>query len=223
MILKTTTKMSDDIKFYEDTNEYSFRFGDVLKGFVSSTPNLDNPPMTSENMDYTISIAMPKYCAIISPCCSIADQVISLSPLVYVRPSFFNNPYFAEDLTRINRPMPAEKSLPPIAWEKMDETEKQDRLSKGLEYTLLDLFIYKEHEIFPVHEVHRKNADNIFTRYYMIDFRNTFKVVCSKIKKPNVVPLEAKCLQLTIGARKDLRDKIAYYYGRVPEEDALDE
>jgi len=223
MTLKTTIKMSDDIRFYQDINEQSFRFGDVLKGFVSSTPNLHDLPMTLKNMDYTIDISMPKYCAIISPCCSIADEVISLSPLLPVRNSFFNNPYFAEDLTRINRPVPPEKSLPQVAWEKMEKKEKQERLSKGLAYTFVELFIYKGHEIFPEYEVHRKNAENARTRHYMIDFRYTFKVVCSKIKKPNVVPLEAKCLQLTIETRKDLREKIAHYYGRVPEEDVLED
>lgn len=211
----------NEIVFYQDTIDSNFRFGDVLKGFVSSTPNLSEPLLASNDMDYSIDISMPSYCAIISPCCSIADKVISLSPLIPVRSAFFSNPYFEEDLTRINQLVSPERSLPPIAWQEMKEEEKQEKLSKGMAYTFVELFIYKEHEIFPEYEVHRKNADNILTRYYMIDFRNTFKVNCSKIKKPDAVPLEAKCLQLTIEAREELRNKIGHYYGRTPEEDIM--
>ena len=220
-MLKNTIKMNE-IEFYQDAIDPSFRFGDVLKGFVSSTPNLPEPPLASNNMDYSIKISMPSYCAIISPCCSISDQVISLSPLMPVRNTFFDNPYFEEDLTRINRLVPPDRSVPPIAWQKMLEEEKQKRLNKGMSYTFIDLFIYKEHEIFPEYKVHRRKASTILTRYYMIDFRNTFKVNCSKIKKPNVVPLKTKCLQLTIEARKELRDKISYYYGRPAKEDIID-
>jgi len=207
--------------FYEDRIDLSFRFGDVLKGFVSSTPNLHTPPLTSNNMDYSIEISLPSYCAIISPCCSIADKVISLSPLIPVRNTFFNNPYF-EDLTRINRLVPPENSLPPIVWEKMSEQEQQERLNKGMAYTFVELFVYEEHEIFTKYDIHRKNANNISTRYYMVDFRNTFKVNCSEIRKPNNVPSKTKCLQLTIETRRELRDKIAYYYNRPAEEDIID-
>jgi len=208
--------------FYEDRIDPSFRFGDVLKGFVSSTPNLHAPPLTPNNMDYSIAISLPSYCAIISPCCSIADQVISLSPLIRVRNAFFNNPYFEENLTRINRLVPPENSLPPIAWEKMSEEEQQERLNSEMFYTFVDLFVYEEHEMFTEYEVHRKNANNILTRYYMVDFRNTFKVNCSEIRKPNEVPIETKCLQLTIETRQELRDKITYYYNRPAVEDIID-
>ncbi len=220
-MLKNTIKMNE-IEFYQDAIDRRFRFGDVLKGFVSSTPNIPEPPIASNNMDYSIKISMPAYCATISPCCSIADQIISLSPLMPVRNTFFNNPYFEEDLTRINRLVPPEKSVPPLAWQEMPEEKKQERLNDGMAYTFVELFIYKENEIFPEYEVRRRNANNILTRYYMIDFRSTFKVNCSKIKKPNVVPLKTKCLQLTIEARKELRDKIAHYYSRIPREDIID-
>jgi hypothetical protein len=219
---KNFIKMNDT-PFYQDSIDPNFRFGDVLKGFVSSTPNLTEPLLTPSKPDYSIDVSMPLYCIIISPCCSIADQIISLSPLVQVRSAFFNNPFFAEDLTRINRLVPPDKSLSPAVWETMPEEQKRERLIKGMAYTFVELFVYREHEIFPQYEVHRKNAVNVLTKYYMVDFRNTFRVNCSKVKKPDTVPLEAKCLQLAVQARKELRAKIAFYYGRTPAEDKQDE
>ena len=209
----------NDMLFYQDKMDSNFRFGDVLKGLVLSTPNLIDLPLASNNTVFNLNISMPDYCVIVSPCCAIADQVLSLSPLIPVLNTFFKNPYFEEDLTRINREILPDKTLPHFVWEKLPDEEKLDRLSKGMAYTFLDFFIYKEHPIFPKYEVHRKGAENMFTSYYMIDFRNTFRINCSKIKKPDVVPLEAKCLQLTIDARKELREKIAFYYGNPPMED----
>jgi hypothetical protein len=61
----------------------------------------------------------------------------------------------------------------------------------------------------------------IETNYYMIDFRNTSKLNCERIINPKDAPLESKCLQLSIQARSELRDKIAYYYARIPKEDKI--
>ena len=60
---------------------------------------------------------------------------------------------------------------------------------------------------------------DIVTKFYMIDFRNTYKLDCEKIVSPKDAPLEAKVLELSIEARADLRNKIAFYYGRTPQED----
>ena len=208
--------------FYQENNDNLFRFGDILKGFIFSTPNLSEPFMKPFSEDYFIEISRPLYCAIISPCCSISDKTLSLSPLIRVVNSFYNNPYFAEDLTRVNRVVPPINSVPPQQWDNMDTDKRQELLNQEPGYTFLDLFVYKENELFPEYEIHRKGTDNIKTRNYMIDFRNTFKVSCSKIKDPKNVPIEAKCLQLTIEARADLRDKISFYYGRIPNEDKTD-
>jgi hypothetical protein len=220
-MLKNIIKMNET-PFYEDKPENGFRFGDVLRGFISSTPNLSDLLVSAGIADYRIEISMPRYCVVVSPCCSIEGEVISLSPLVEVRNTFFSNPYFEEDLTRINRLVPPDKSVPPDAWKKMPDDEKFKRQNNGMAYTFLEQFIYKDHDIFSEYEVKRKKAPNIFTKFYMIDFRYTFRVICSKIKNPNNVPTEAKCLQLTIGTRQELRDKISHYYGRVPVEDLND-
>ncbi len=205
--------------FYLEPFDTSFRFGDVLKGFVVSTPNFSNPPLTNENMNFNIEVSLPSYCVVLSPCCSISDKTIALSPLIKLYPTFFKNEYFTEDLTRVNRLVPPEKTMPSYAWEKLSLEKKQEILDKGEGYTFLDLFIYKEHDLFPKYEISRKSEDNIFTKYYMIDFRNIFRVNSSSIKNPNVVPIESKCLQLTIETRTDLRLKITKYFSRIPDED----
>ena len=64
-----------------------------------------------------------------------------------------------------------------------------------------------------------KQEENIQTNYYMIDFRNTYKLYYDKIKSK--ASLESKCLQLSLQARAELRDKISYYYGRAPKEDII--
>jgi len=211
----------NDAVFYQESIDPGFRFGDVIKGFISATPNVSNPPINSDNTDYSIDISI-SYCAIVSPCCSIKDKVISLSPLLHVNKDIFKNPYFKEDLTRINRIVPPEKSVSPIAFKKMPPEKKEEILSKDHSYTFVNLFIYKEHDLFPEYPIRLKDADDFNTRYYVIDFRNTFRVNCSKIQNPTNVPPGLKCLQLTIDTRKVLRDKIAYYYGRTPAEDIVD-
>ena len=138
------------------------------------------------------------YCAIVSPCCSIKDKVISLSPLLHINKDIFRNPYFIEDLTRINRIVTPEKSLPPIAFDKMQPEKKAEILSRGSHYAFRSLFIYKENDLFPEYPIQLNGADNFNTKYYQIDFRNTFRVNCSKIQNPTNVPPGLKCLQLTI-------------------------
>ncbi len=61
-------------------------------------------------------------------------------------------------------------------------------------------------------------------RYYMIDFRAAYKLNCDKITRKRQdnqdIPIQ-KYLQLTVNARKKLRDKIAAYYSRIPEDDEI--
>lgn len=195
----------------------ALRFGDVLKGYILAATNIDEPNL---NNNYKIDINLPTYCIVLSPCCSIGDKIISLSPLIGLNGAFFKNPYFAEDLTRINRKMQPQEAIPPKVWENLPIKEKEKRLEEGYAYAFLEFFVYDKHELFPNYTVNRKE-ENIETNYYMIDFRNAFKVSCEKIITPKNAPLESKFLQLSIKSRSELRDKLAYYYARVPKEDML--
>lgn len=206
--------------FYQESLDPALRFGDVLKGFVITTPSISDPV---ELKQYFVEINHPNYCVILSPCCSIGDKVISLSPLIQIRNSFLTNPFFEEDLTRINRKMEAQDAVSPAVWKSFTEEEKQKRLNEGKAYASSELFIYEQNLLYNKYELNLKGKGKIGTGYYMIDFRNTHKVNCEKIITNSKSPLELKCLQLSIEARNELRDKLTHYYGRVPEEDKLQE
>jgi len=213
--------------FYEKDIDNALRFGDVLKGYIAITPNIKSPILIQSDLNegYNINVNLPVFSVIISPCCSIGDDIISLTPLIEVRNTFFNNPYFKEDLTRINRKMEPQLAVPPYIWKSLPQEEKQRRVQEagkeGRAYAFLNIFIYEGCGLFPEYTVNIKQGGNIQTNYYMIDFRNTYKLYCDKIKSPEKAPLESKCLQLSLQARDELRNKISYYYARVPKEDSV--
>lgn len=203
--------------FYEKEVDKALRFGDVLRGFVLAASDIEEP---DSRKSFAIDVDLPSYCVVLSPCCSIGHKKISLTPLIRVRHSFFDNPYFEEDLTRINRKMEPQQSVAPIVWDQFSPEEKQKRLEEGLNYAFLGLFIYEKHDLFPEYCLGGRKGNTV-TNYYMIDFTDIQKVNCGKIVTPENAPLDTKCLQLSVDARSELRDKIAYYYARVPKEDKI--
>jgi len=210
--------------FYEERMDNVLRFGDILRGYIAITPRIKVPflEVSSLNEGYNIDVNLPIFSVVLSPSCSIGHAIISLTPLIKVRNTFFDNPYFAEDLTRINPKMEPQQAVPPHVWNKFPPEEKQKRLEEGYGYAFVELFVYEKNDLFPIYTVHRKGKqEDIKTSYYMIDFRNTYKLNYEKIKTPEDAPLESKCLQLSIQARSELRDKIAYYYARVPKEEKI--
>ena len=209
--------------FYNETLDKELRFGDVLRGFIFSTPAIHDPLIRhlSEYGGYTIDINKPLFSIVLTPCCSIGDKIITLSPLFRIRSGFFDNEYLAEDLTNINREMEPEQSVPKHIWDGFTEAQKQERRNEGKSYAFIDLFIYEKNDLFPEYTVHRRTVDNITTNYYMIDFRNLYKFNCDKIIRTPENPLEAKCSQLSIQTRAELRNKMAKYFGRAPKEDII--
>jgi len=204
--------------FFQEEIQKELRFGDVLKGYILTSSNIVEPNFYS---DFKIDVKLPDFCVVLSPCCSIGNKIISLSPLIQVYSGFFDNPYLKEDLTRINREMESEQSVPPHVWEGFPPEEKERRLKTGKTLASVELFIYKENELFPEYTVPRRDEEDFKTRYYMIDFRNIYNLNCEKIVNTKDFPLESKCLQLTIDTRSELRYKIANYYSRVPKEDKI--
>jgi hypothetical protein len=209
--------------FYQDGLDAALRFGDVVRGYILTNAILDKPGWDTQVSDYTVNVSLPQFSVVMTPCCSIEDRTITLTPLIKLNSAFFDNPYLAEDLTRINRIMSPEQAIPPHVWNALGSGEKERRLAEGNTYAFPNLFVYEQHPSFPEYTVHRKRG-NVSTNYYMIDFRHIYKVHCNKIISPTDSPLESKHLQLSIGAREELRVKLARYYSRVPEEDqALEE
>lgn len=208
--------------FYAEEMSTALRFGDVLRGYFSTTPVIEEPALKVPIEKCNIDVKFPPYSVVMDPCSEIGHKVISLTPLLPIRGSFFDNPYLAGDLTRINRKMEPQQAIPPHAWKKMTPEQKQKRSAVGLEYAFVGLFVYEKHDLLPKYTVHRKTGD-IETKYYMINFRDVFKLCCDKINSPEDAPLESKVLELSIETRQELRDKVATYYAYVPLEDKLAE
>ncbi len=208
--------------FYQSEIDDSLRFGDLVKGYLTNNLIIKEPILSYniESHQYKIDIDMPQYSVILTPCCSIGESVISLSPLIKIKSLYLKNPFFSEELTRINRKMESQQALSPDDWETLPEVEKQIRLEEGLQYALLNIFIYDANPIFDEYTLKGKNIRN-----YMIDFKNIYKVKCDLIKRPEELHespiLDSKVLQLSIDARSQLRNKIAHYYSRAPIEDIL--
>jgi len=207
--------------FYKEGNDNVLRFGDILKGYVLTTPNIVEPILTISNTGYNIEIDLPFFSVVITPCCSIGQKTISLTPLIKLPSAFFKNPYLSEDFTRINREMEPKQSVPPDTWKILPEEEKQKRLKEGNAYACLELFVYEKNDLFPKYSIYINKQKNIETNYYMIDFKNIYKLNCEKINTPEDAPIDSKCLQLSNQVRNELRDKISYYYARVPKEDKI--
>ena len=138
-----------------------------------------------------------------------------LTPLKPISGKYFTNPYFKTKLTRINDEILAKDSVPPDKWNGLSDVEKIKRKAEGRQYSCLETFIYEGHDYFPEYEV-RKTMVN----YYEIDFRNSHKIKCNH-KKPYDQLVESKLLQLSIETRSKFREKIARFYGRIPNEDLI--
>jgi len=204
--------------FYESEPQPVLRFGDVVRGYVLSAPQIDSPG-ASPPVRYRVEVHSPTFAVIMSPCCSIGEHTLAISPLIEVLPQFFRNPYFANDLTNINRRMSAENAVWPGQWAEFSSEEKQERMSRGDVYALVEYFIYAPHDFLLPYPV--KGQEGRETGYYMIDFRRICRIECNKIVKPDQAPLETKVLQISIETRREFREKLASYFGRTPEEDKL--
>jgi len=175
----------------------------------------------SVGSSFAVEVCEARYCVVLSPCCSIGHETILLSPLIKLLPAFYANPHFVEDLTRINRTVAPELIFAPHIWAQMPDEKQQRLLGKGMSYTYLDFFIYEGHGLLPNYTVHRKGGDNIQTTCHMVDFRNVHKIRSNKIKSASDSPADMKILELSIGTRQDLRQKLTQYYARVPEEELI--
>jgi hypothetical protein len=200
--------------FYAVENDNVLRFGDVIKGFVLAASNIKDPDIIDK---YQIDINTPTFSVIVSPCCSIGEKTILLTPLIPVWSSYFENKYFSDDLTRINRKMEPQQTVSEVVWGKMSPEENIRRLKDGSCYALADKFVYSHHDLFPKYKLKKKGVpEEIETNYYMIDFKNIFKIHCDKVITPINSPIKNKELQLSIVTRGELRNKITSYFRESP-------
>lgn len=205
-------------EFYEAEPEAVLRFGDVLTGFQSTVAET-NSPTEKPLCDLAIRVSRPDYVVVMTPCCSIEKKSIALAPLSKVLPGFLNNPFLAEDTTRINGQVPPEKSVPPEVWKtKIPPERKQAMTAGGPAYVFLEFFVYQAHDLLKRYELDRQGGP-VEIGQYMVDFKSVYRVDCKLINRGAKAPSGLKLLQLTAYTREQLRDKVAYYFGRTADED----
>jgi hypothetical protein len=217
--------------FYEDQEKSGFlRLGDVVKGFISAVPEMEEPFTDKKFVNYKVTVELPKLLVVLTPCCSIGDEKISLVPLeeVGLRSDLFKVPYLKEDMTRVNRKMEAKNAIIPQKWDTIRPEKQMEILNQPMDYQLKEFFIYAEHEQLPSYTV-KIGSSYVKYRYYMIDFRMVTRVGCKSIISPNKEKaftneikqkaLDSKILELHRDTRQELRDKLVNYYGYIPNED----
>lgn len=208
--------------FYARDPQTILRFGDVVRGFLLTHSNGYSPSSAQKPDAYHIEVFHPNLAVVLTPCCTIAQRsgnMLVVSPLREIRPDlYFDNSYLRENFTRMNRKMTIQQAIGPEQWERISDEEKAQRLahSPGKQYIILNEFVYEKHDLLPEYELTYKH-NKVTINYYMIDFRN----ICRVQKSSDVNPSAIKLLQLSIQARAELRDKLAHYFGRRPEEDVV--
>ena len=210
------------LMFYENNPQSILRFGDIVRGFLL-TYSQGYIPSSAEKPDtFRIDVSHPELAAVLTPCCTIAQDsgnMVILTPLRQIRPDYyFTNSYLKEDFTRMNREMTIQQAIGPEKWGRISDEEKSQRLSDspGRQYINLNFFVYDKHDLLPEYEL-KFNRLRESINYYMIDFRSICRVQMPKELNPSSV----KILQLSVSARQELREKLAHYFGRKPEEDIL--
>ena len=205
--------------FYDPNPEPDLRFGDVITGFHLCVPQLHHPGAGPDGCVLTVAMTRPSYFAVMSPCCSIKNKQLSLTPLVQIRPAIKKTPYFVEDLTRINRRGPPDKIVPPQEWAKFTPEEQATRLAEGDDYALVDAFVYAPDPRLKTYELRLQATNFETTGHYLIEFGSVHRIDCDPIKRNSPAPEGVKLLQLSVLTREELRQKIGSYFVRIPEED----
>lgn len=191
----------------------------MLIGFHTCTPKLDRPGVAGSGLQMGISLMGQAYFAVMTPCCSIKNKTISLAPLLQIRLAMLKNPYFREDLTRVNDKVAPQNQIPPEEWAKLSPEEQANRIAEGDGYALMDAFVYGADPLLQAYELKIQATQQVPIGHYLLDFGGIFRVDCDLIKREAPAPNGVKWLQLSVPARESLRRKLANYFGRRPAED----
>lgn len=206
--------------FYAENHSAVLRFGDVVVGFPVVIPATHEKDSAARTATWSIAVTRPAHLVVMTPCCSIEDKRIILAPLLPLRPAFFRNPFFAEDPTRINGKVPAEKSVPPEVWSHLLPEEQTKRLALGVLYVFDECFVYPPHALLDSYKLDRPGGAQQ-VGHYMLDFKTIYPVECKLVNRGAAPPAGMKLLQLSIPARQALREKTSLFFGRVAEEDTV--
>lgn len=198
-------------KDYFDPN---LRLGDIIDGFSYIIPIFED--FVNKTSTFNLKVKPIKHFVVLTPCCSIENKLITLVPLKEIETKLIQVPYYAEDFTRINKPHAPYLGIPPDKWEHLNEDQRNEILNKEIQYQYTEKYVYSECEFFSEYQLKYKKLAAVATKAYWIDFKDAFTINSDKIDR-NVT--YAKVLQLTIKGRHELRQKIADFYARIPDED----
>ena len=224
--------------FYHGEIDDKLRFGDVVKGYISAIPKLIKPFGQAN-----IEIQVPQFSVVLDPCCEIGKGMVLLSPLEEISPELFDIPYLSKDMTLLNDKGKAKDFFHPLVWNKLSNEKKTEALNASADYGHKHLFVYEGNPLFPNYTVTRdvtytevidpntqlpkydtvKQTKQFNNRDRMISFKRIFRVNCNLIVTPSQSTdkdiLGSIILQLSKETRQLLRQKMADYFARIPQED----
>jgi hypothetical protein len=202
--------------FYDFENPDPFlRLGDIIRGFQHIQPNFDK--LEENPLSFSLKIEKVEFFVVLTPCCSIEESKITITPLKKIIPTYFTNSHLSKDFTIINRIMPSEYLVPPEHWEKLPNEKKNEIIGEGPSFSFKNFFIYSSNSLLPIYSISYKGS--IYeTGYYQIDFKDAYSLESKHIQREMNFP---KVLQLSKETRQELREKLSSYYYRVPEVDKI--
>jgi len=206
------------LPFYLDPPTKELRFGDIVTGFQHPTIRIDTP---DSSLDLRITVAKPQYFVVMTPCCDIELQAFSLAPLEQVRDAIVRRPKLLQNLLMVNTKFRPKDGFTAEEIAKMDGPKQADLASASEEYSYQDCFIYEPNGLFAPYDVKRKNQTVATLQHRMVDFKSIFRVGCSMIDRAQELPAGIKTSELSVETRAQLREKLAYYFGRPATEDEL--
>jgi hypothetical protein len=204
------------LPFYLDPPTKELRFGDIVTGFQHPTVRIDTP---DSSVDLRITVSKPQYFVVMTPCCDIELQAFSLAPLEQVRDAIVKRPRLRENLLMVNVKFKPKDGFAQEEIERMDGPKQAELAAAPEAYSYQDCFIYEPNGLFAPYEVKRKGQTVASLQHRMVDFKRIFRVDCSMIERAQELPAGIKISELSVETRAQLREKVAYYFGRPATED----
>lgn len=210
--------------FYTHAPSPFYRMGDIIENLHEVIPCYD-----SKNNDFSVKFQITKRFVILTPCCSIEKKEAIVVPLKPLDTRLVVSEFLRDDFLLINSRISQKKVLGERAYAKALEEMVNEQTSpeeiaifeNSINYEFFELFVFGEHTDFEEYSVSRKRGKDdtitVNTKCYMISFKDAMRVQSLIFNRDN--SRCAKLAELTPMARKALRDKLTFFYSRVPDED----
>lgn len=101
--------------YQEELDLNTLRFGDIIQGSIGTVPVIEKPLSVDviKGYKYEIKSYVYEFSVIMTPCCSIGYNTISLVPFKKITPEIIknSNPDIFKDFTLLNRKIEKKKSF----------------------------------------------------------------------------------------------------------------